>query len=494
MAKTPSWPELPLPERPADCQLSDWLHRELRLAMVEGRLAPGLRLPSSRSLARQLGISRGTVSAVYEELRAEGYVTARIGDGTRVVAAGEKSDGSAAFSDRPLPLPDRPVRMAKRAALWQRTPFPMNNSAPRAFRGNIPAAVDFPLEVWSRLMSRRLRLATRELLLECDPLGYLPLREAIARHLRGTRGLRCSGGHIMIVSGTQMALDLTTRLLADPGDAAWVEDPGYPGASRVLAASGVRVVPVPVDLQGMRVGEAVRRAPDARLAVVTATHQFPLGVALSLSRRAELLRWAQRNGSWIFEDDYDSEFRFSGRPPMGMQAMPGGGQVLFSGSFSKMLYPGIRLGFLVLPDTLIEPFRSARSLIDRFPTGLEQAVLCDFITEGHFERHLRRMRMKYLERYTTLVEVSRQMWGDRLVVDANDTGLQAMAWLEDGRSADLFAQTAGKSGYEFVPLSCYTHAVRKCLGHSVRSGLQVGFGALSPADLKAAVHAIGQIL
>ncbi|MES2441051.1 MAG: PLP-dependent aminotransferase family protein [Verrucomicrobiota bacterium] len=494
MAKTPSWPELPLPERPADCRISDWLHRELRLAILENRLAAGARLPSSRSLALQLGISRGTVSVVYEELQAEGHVTARTGDGTRVLPSTAAPRGVPAAPDsRPLPA-SKPGRLAKRAVLWQRTPFPLDNSVPRSFRANIPAVTDFPLAVWSRLMSRRLRLATRELLLECDPLGYLPLREAIALHLRETRGLRCSGGQIMIVSGTQMALDISTRLLADPGDAAWVEDPGYPGASQVLAASGVRVVPVPVDSEGLRVGEAVRCAPDARLAVVTATHHFPLGMALSLTRRVELLQWARRRGSWIFEDDYDSEFRFSGRPLMGMQGMPGGGQVLFCGSFSKMLYPGIRLGFLVLPEMLVEPFRSARSLIDRFPAGLEQAVLCDFMTEGHFERHLRRMRMKYLERYSTLVEVSRQVWGERLVVDANDTGLQAMAWLGGKRSAESLTLAAGKLGYEFIPLTRYTHAVRKCLGHRVGAGLQVGFGALPPAELRAAIHAVGRIL
>lgn len=494
MPKTPSWPELPLPERPADARISDWLHRELRAAILENRLAAGARLPSSRSLALQLGISRGTVSAVYEELLAEGYVSARVGDGTRVLPTGEISRAVPAVAEGEPRPPSPPARLASRAALWQRTPFPMDHTLPRSFRANIPSVTDFPLDVWGRLMSRRLRLVTQELLSGCDPLGYPPLRDAIALHLRETRGLRCSGGQIMIVSGTQMALDLTTRMLLDPGDAAWVEDPGYPGASQILAASGVRVVPVPVDAQGMKVGTAIRRAPDARLAAVTATHHFPLGVALSLSRRAELLHWAQQNGSWIFEDDYDSEFRFSGRPLMGMQGMPGGGQVLFCGSFSKMLYPGIRLGFLVLPELLVDSFRSARSLIDRFPACLDQAVLCDFITEGHFERHLRRMRMKYLERYTTLVEVSSQVWGERLVVDANDTGLQAMAWLGGGRSADSLALAAGRLGYEFIPLARYTHAVRRSLDRPVSAGLQVGFGALAPSELRAAIHAVDRIL
>lgn len=505
MPKMPSWSALPLPERPVDGRISDWLHRELRAAILDKRLAADAKLPSSRSLALQLGIARGTVSAVYEELLAEGYVSARIGDGTRVLpaatAAASVVGGASGPRASPLPSawgaasPDkRPARLAQRAGEWRRTPFPADETPPRSFRANIPSVDDFPLAVWSRLMSRRLRLATRELLLGCDPMGYPPLRGAIARHLRETRGLRCSGDQIMIVSGTQMALDLCARLLLDPGEAAWVEDPGYPGASRLLAASGARVVPIPVDRQGLRVAEAKRKEPHARLAVVTATHHFPLGLPLSLPRRAELLRWAAENDSWIFEDDYDSEFRFSGRPSMGMQGLPGGEQVLFCGSFSKMLCPAVRMGFLVLPERLVEPFRAARSLIDRFPAPLEQAVLCDFITEGHFERHLRRMRLKYLERYNTLVEVSREVWGGRLTVDANDTGLQAMAWLAGGIEAAAFCQAAAKIGYEFVPLSDYTLKVRHCLGHPVSSGLQVGFGALTPAELKAAIHATGRIL
>ncbi|WP_193214169.1 PLP-dependent aminotransferase family protein [Luteolibacter marinus] len=492
MPKNPTWPALPLPERPDGSRISTWLHREIRAAILEGRLAAGTRLPPTRSLASQLGIARGTVSSVYEELAAEGYVAARTGDGTRVLAAGRTQLVEPVTSQHLEQ--DTPVRLADRASEWQRTPFPIDQSPPRAFRANIPSAMEFPLEVWSRLSSRRIRFATRGLLLESDPLGYLPLRDAIAAHLCETRGLRCGGDQVMIVSGTQMALDLTARLLIDPGDSAWVEDPGYPGASRLLTAYGARVIPVPVDGDGMNVGEAARRAPDVRLAVLTPSHQFPLGVTLSVERRTDLLRRARMNGFWIFEDDYDSEFRFTGRPLVGMQGMPGGERVLFSGSFSKMLYPGIRLGFLVLPRPLVEPFRAARSLIDRFPATLEQAVLCDFITEGHFERHLRRMRMTYMERYATLVEVSRKVWGERLAVDSNDTGLQAVAWLGEGRSAEALTGTAGYLGYEFVPLTRYTHRIRRCLGHSIRAGVQVGFAAQTPAELTAAIHAVDKIL
>lgn len=494
MPKSPAWSALPLPERPAGSLLSDWLHQALRTAIVEERLLPGARLPSSRSLAVQLGVSRGTVSAVYEALIAEGYVIAKTGDGTRVLPSAPSAAAKHRIVWDQSPSLTAPVRLASRAAAWQLSPFPQDHSPPKSFRANIPSVTDFPLDVWSRLMSRRLRLATRELLLGCDPLGYPPLRDAMARHLRETRGLQCSGSQIMIVSGTQMALDLTARLLLDPGDAVWVEDPGYPGASRVMAAAHARVVPIPVDREGMKVALARRREPAARLAIVTAAHQFPLGMPLSPARRKDLLQWAREQQAWIFEDDYDSEFRFSGRPLMGLQGMPGGDRVLFSGSFSKMLFPGIRLGFLVLPPPLVEPFRQARALIDRFPATLDQAVLCDFITEGHFERHLRRMRLKYLERYTTLVEASRQAWAGRLIIAPNDTGLQTIAWLEGGRTAASFRAAAAKTGYEFVPLTEYCLRATQTLGRPAATGLQVGFGALTPQELRKAIRAVSRIL
>jgi GntR family transcriptional regulator/MocR family aminotransferase len=261
----------------------------------------------------------------------------------------------------------------------------------------------------------------------------------------------------MIVSGTQMALSLCSRLLLNIGDAAWVEDPGYPGASKLLAAMGARIVPLPVDAQGMRVDEGLRKAKDARMAIISAAHQFPLGVTLSLPRRAALLDWAQRQEAWIFEDDYDSEFRFAGRPLMALQGMPGGDRVLFCGSFNKVLYPGLRLGFLVLPEPLVEPFRRMRSLVDRYPAGVEQAVLADFMAEGHFERHLRRMRIKYMERHEVMITESRRVWGERLVVTPTDTGLQTIGWLRGGHSAKKFASLANAKGYEMLPVSNGTH-------------------------------------
>ena len=494
MPKTPPLPALPLPTCPKGTGLSAWLHRELRAAILEGRLLPDARLPSSRCLANQLSISRGTVTAVYEQLADEGYVSAIVGDGTRVM-----SSWQVPVRTQPGPIPRRvypkgSIRLSNRAKAWQETPFPMENTKPRAFQANTPSVVDFPLAAWARLVGRRLHRATSMLLSENDPLGYLPLRESIAAHLRETRGLHCNGGQVMIVTGTQMALSLCSHVLLNQGDEAWVEDPGYPGAARLLAAMGVRLIPLPVDAHGMRVDEGLRKAKDARLAVITAAHQFPLGVTLSLPRRAALLDWAQRQDAWIFEDDYDSEFRFAGRPLMALQGMPGGERVLFCGSFNKVLFQGIRLGFLVLPEPLVEPFRRTRSLLDRYPAGVEQAVLADFISEGHFERHLRRMRIKYLERHEVMITESQRLWGERLIVAPTDTGLQTIGWLEGGRNAKQVATLANAHGYEVQPLTDYAVHASQSLGHALSTGLQLGFGAHPPEQLRSAIRAIGNLL
>lgn len=494
MPKSPPLPALPLPPRPAGAGLSDWLHRVLRAAILEGRLLPEARLPSSRCLAEQLKISRGTVTAVYEQLADEGYVSAVVGDGTRVLSSWQKPVGVQSEPDQRRLRSKKPARLSRLAAALQDTPFPMENTKPRAFQANTPSVVDFPLGAWTRLVTRRLHRVTSALLSENEPLGYPPLREAIAAHLRETRGLQCAGAQVMIVSGTQMALYLCAHLLLNAGDAAWVEDPGYPGATRLLAAMGARLVPQPVDAQGMKVNVNLHKTQDARLAVVSAAHQFPLGVTLSLPRRAALLDWAQRQEAWVFEDDYDSEFRFAGRPLTALQGMPGGERVLFCGSFNKALYPGIRLGFLVLPEPLVEPFRRARSLLDRYPAGVEQAVLADFITEGHFERHLRRMRIKYMERHEIMITESRRIWGDRLIVTPTDTGLQTTGWLGGGRNAKNLITAAAALGYEMQPLTDYALQARRSLGHSLSSGLQLGFGAHSPEQLRAAIRAVGKLL
>jgi GntR family transcriptional regulator/MocR family aminotransferase len=333
-----------------------------------------------------------------------------------------------------------------------------------------------------------MRLASRELLLAGDITGHRPLREAMSAHLGLTRGVVCDPDQIFILSGIQQALDLVARLTLDPGDEAWVEDPGYPGATTMFQAVGANPIPVPVDESGLRVTEGIRISPRARLAYVTPAHQFPLCVTMSVERRVQLIEWSRQTGAWIFEDDCDSEFRFDGRPLPALQGLHPKGNVIFAGSFSKMLFPSLRIGYLVVPPHLVEAMRAARSITDRYGPSLTQAVLSDFIAEGHFDRHLRRMRGIYGEHLEALARASECHWGERLVVRKTQTGLQTVALLRDGGSAEELARAAKDVGVEVVPVSRY--AIRS----KPDDKLQLGFAAVSPSELRVGVEAVSRLL
>jgi GntR family transcriptional regulator / MocR family aminotransferase len=490
MAKTAHHVELPLRSPRTNESLSGWLYRELRTAILDGRLKPGARLPTTRSLATQHCISRGTVVNVFEQLLSEGYLESRVGSGTSVNRK-LPDDFFDPTSTRVGPTPSsKPVTrgiLSKRGKQMAVSPF-YDYTKPRAFRANQPSVNHFPTEVWSRLGARRMRLASREMLLAGDVLGYRPLREAVAAHLGSTRGVVCTADQVMIISGIQQALDLVTRLVLDPGDEAWMEDPGYEGAVAILRAVGAKLIPVPVDENGLRVMEGLKLAPKARFAFVTPAHQFPLGVTLPLERRLKLLEWSRSTGAWIFEDDYDSEFRFAGRPLTAMQGLAPDGNVIFCGSFSKMLFPALRMGFLVIPPHLIDPLRAARSIVDRYGPVVEQAVLCDFITEGHFGRHLRRMREVYAEHLDVLMTAARSEWGDRLTLQSTDTGLQTVAWLAKDLDDAEFARAASERGVEVGALSEFA------LKWKGRNGLQIGFASVGAAELRRGVRAIAKLL
>lgn len=490
MARTPNQIELPMQPAQSGETLFAWLYRELRAAILTGRLKPGTLLPATRALAAQWGIARGTVVRVFEQLLDESYLESRAGAGTTVNHELPDDYFNAAGS---LTIPSGPAvegKLSKRGGLISFSPFlmPFEVRDVRAFVSNCPSVMHFPTDLWSRLRARRMRLASREMLLAGDVMGYPPLREAIAAHLGSTRGVVCDAEQVMIVSGTQQALDLVARITLDPGDAVWMEDPGYPGAATIFSAAGAEVVPIPVDSKGMKVAEGLRRAPAAKLAYVTPANQFPLCVALPLDRRLKLLKWSRATGAWIFEDDYDSEFRFDGRPLTAMQGLAPDGNVIFSGSFSKMLFPALRMGYLVLPPHLVDPMRAARSLTDRFGPVVEQAVLCDFIVEGHFGRHLRRMRQIYGENLNLLMTESRREWGDRLVLQPAQAGLQTIGWLADGREDVEFCRAARGCGVIVMPLSTWA------LRWKERSGIQVGFAAVGQNEIRSGVLALAKLL
>lgn len=490
MSRTPRPQSLPLRPPKANEKLGDWLYRELRSAILEGRLRPGTLLPPTRTLARDSGVSRGTVVGVFEQMIAEGYLESRPGSGTSVHRQLPdrffEAPKTTAFNEKFVP-----GRLSQRSRLLMESPFPKTPEAlreVRAFTANRPSVRHFPADLWSRLISRRMRLATREILQAGDVAGLRSLREGIADHLAATRGVVSDPAQIFIFSGIQPALDLIARLTLDPGDEAWMEDPGYPGAAKILRAAEARVIPVPVDQCGLQVEEGVLRAPRARFAYVTPANQFPLCVTLPLNRRLQLIEWSRSTGAWIFEDDYDSEFRFDGRPLAAMQSLAPDGNVIFSGSFSKMLFPSLRMAYVVVPPHLVDAMTEARSLLDRFTAPLAQAVLADFIGEGHFDRHLRRMRQIYAEHLSALTSAAEAEWGDRLKIQPARCGLQTVGWLAKGLDDEKFCRAVRGAGVALMPLSRWSMNWKK------RNGVQIGFAAAEPEELRRGVRAVTKLL
>jgi GntR family transcriptional regulator/MocR family aminotransferase len=488
MAKRPGGFELVLAPRDARTPAHRWLYGALRAAILRGRLRPGARLPSTRNLAVQYGLSRGTVVAAFAQLIAEGYISGTVGSGTYVSAVlPDELLQVAALAGPEGPLPAAPRRLSRRAA--QVAAFPAIEPRPlRAFRPNLPALDQFPTALWAQLASRRLRRASLRMLIGCDNAGYAPLRAAVADYLAASRGVACHPDQVLIVSGIQEALDLVARLALDPGDAVCMEDPGYGGARRVFLAAEARIVIAPVDDEGMRLPPA-RQLRGVRLAYVTPAHQYPLAVAMSLPRRLALLAWARAAGALVFEDDYDSEFRYAGRPLPALQSLDrGGGQIIFAGTFAKVLFPSLRLGYLVAPSDLVDRLTAALSLIHRHAPLLDQTVVCDFIAEGHFGRHLRRMRQLYAERLAVLMECAQRQLAGRLELSPVEAGLHTIGWLGDGITGEAAARAAAARDVEVVPLARFHR------GAMQRDGLQLGFAAVGPREIRRGVDELARAL
>ena len=438
MPKAISSFELTLRPRPHRQTLANWLYGELRAAILEGRLATGARLPSSRDFAKQYGLSRGTVVNVVERLQAEGYVTSRVGFGTwvnRVEAprSARQATTTPAYIRRVLSTYTRPQPWVDRAFADRIRPF----------RIGVPAISEFPSEVWGRIAASRARNFRSWLKKEADRRGFRPLRDAIAEYLRTSRGVRCTAEQIVIVSGIQQALDLLSRLLLKKDDRIWMEDPGYFGARIAFENVGARSVAVPVDDQGLCVFAGIKISPNAKGAYVTPAHQFPLCVTMSLERRLALLRWAALAGAFVIEDDYDSEYRFQGAPVPALQSLDNHSSVIFIGSFSKTVFPALRVGYVVLPPQLVESFLGFRYRTDFRNSSFDQAVLSDFIVDGHLARHLRRMRNLYAERLATLMEGAQQHLGGVLEISSVRAGLYTIGYLKNemtSRQAEMLAE------------------------------------------------------
>ena len=466
----------------SDDSLQRRVYARFATAILEGHLRPGNRLPSSRELARTLHVGRNTVMWALEQLTVEGFVEARRGAGTfvsnRLPATGSNNGAAGGWRRNG---PDA-VRVAKRASHYAAIPASLATpQRPVPFRMNMPAVDAFPVATWLRisksLLSGRMSGGGTRLLGETDAAGYAPLRDAIARYLTISRGVSCTPDQVIVVAGAQQAIDLAVRVLLDPGDAVWCEDPGFPGAVAALKASGAEIVSVPVDEEGMNVGLGERRRPNARVAVVCPSTQFPLGHALSLRRRVQLIEWARRNESWIIEDDYDAEFRYQGRSIRSLQGLDGGRRVIYIGTFSKVLFPGLRLAYLVVPEPLVELFVNARTVAGRHSPTLEQALVERFMTDGHMARQVLRMRKLYAERRQVMIETLSATLGGLMRLAPGDAGLQMLGWLpEDWSDAEL-AREATEAGLEVAPLSRFAIARR------LPPALLLGFGAFTSDEI-----------
>ena len=462
-----------------------WLRDTFRAAIQSGKIKPNQCLPSTRELARITGVSRGTVLLAIEGLRSEGYLKSVHGSG--IFVADVLPDRY--LKSLPVSEHSEPVDSANRLSNYGARLQPVSYYAkPRttAFRTNLPALNLFPMDLWTRTATRRLSRISTTLLRGTDPQGYLPLRNTIRDYLTSSRSVVCDAEQILITSGIQESLDLATRILVNPGERVLIEDPGYGVAHAGFVAAGAEIVGVQVDREGAVPDESQWRG--ARLLYVTPGHQFPTGVTMSFRRREEILVSARRAGTYIFEDDYDSEYRYSGAPLPSLQSLDRSGRVIFAGSFNKTLFPGIRLGYVVVPKALAEVFRYCKAIHSHHHPALDQVVLCDFIDEGHFTRHLRRMRQVYHQRFQALAENIRTHLAGALELAEVEAGLQTVAWLRTSQDPEGIADQALRCNVDVVPLSRYSR------GLPIAAGFQIGFAAVDENAIAKGVQVLAKII
>jgi GntR family transcriptional regulator / MocR family aminotransferase len=466
------------------------IYEAIRTAILSGEFAPGKRLAATRALARELGVSRITVLNAYDQLFAEGYLDGKGGAGTFVAA--ELPDNllktetikrsKQKQTNAPLRLSPFGEKLATKdiGSIRARTIAKF-----QPFQNGLTAVDKFPFEIWSRIAARVHRNPSREVLGYGDPQGYFPLRKAIAVHLRSARGVNCTPEQVIITSGAQQALNLAARIFLSEKDSVLIEDPCYQEARSAFAAIGAKIIPVPVDAEGLNLAATKQKG---KLIYVTPSHQYPLGVTMSLPRRLALLEWARSNNAWIIEDDYNSEFRYAGRPLASLQGLDQGGRVIYVGTFSKTIFPSMRIGCAVVPPDLVGIFTAARALNDTHSSLIDQAILTEFIGDGHFARHVRRMRTLYEERQRTLVAECEKNLAGLLEVKKADAGMHVVGWLPQGVSDDAASRKAAEQNLKLAPISAY------CAKRLPRGGLILGYTAFGKNQIKEGVKKLKAIL
>jgi GntR family transcriptional regulator/MocR family aminotransferase len=480
-----SWAELYAVDvdRAAAAPVFRQVYQQLRAAILSGALRPGTKLPSTRELAGEVGVSRSAVVAAFEQLLAEGYAVGRTGAGT-YVAADLPEPFAAGHGRKPRPAPAAGASTAARALGGFADVTAQDDERPFNLGRTLVDARS--AELWRKLSARSLHSFGRQHLGYGDPRGMPELRRCVCDYLTAARGVRCAADQVVITAGTQQAIDIVARLMQGPDKEVWIEDPGYPLTRLALVAAGAKVCPIPVDRHGIDVAEGIRRAPRARAAFITPSHQFPKGVALSMARRLALLAWARESGAWIVEDDYASEFRYGGRPLASLQGLDDAERVIYIGTLNKALFPGLRLGYAVVPAALVRAFVTARYLIDRQPPSLSQAVVAAFMDEGHFAAHIRRMREMYRDQRDALVGALRRRLGEHLIVDPPDQGMHLVAYTRRGLS-DVGIERAARTHGVVVRAVSRLHVEAPA-----QSALMLGFSGYPRQTIAPAVARLAQ--
>jgi GntR family transcriptional regulator/MocR family aminotransferase len=482
----------------AELPLYRQLYNAMRQSILTNQLSAGTRLPSTRAFAHTLGISRSTVVVAFEQLLYEGYLRGKVGSGTYVedvlpdefLSLTKQSQTTTTHTSttthsRPQSLSERGKIIATSRVAPQQNWNPA--TLQQTFKHGVPALHEFPFKLWSQLANKYWLQSDPANFGYTDPAGFRPLRREIASYLQTTRGVHCREEQIIIVAGSQQAINLAAQLLIDPGDDVWIEDPCYLGARGALLSSGAQLIPLPLDAEGIDIKQGMQTSPQARLIYVTPSHQFPAGITMSLSRRLALLHWAEQTGAWILEDDYDGEYRYMGHPLASLQGLDQANRVIYIGTFSKVLFPGLRLGYLVAPPALVDAFTAARAAADRHSPTIDQLVLTEFIREEHFARHIRRMRSLYAERQSILLDAIQKELAGAINVQPHEAGMHLIARLAAEYDDLSIAKLAAKRNIVVTPISNYYFK------SAPFNALLLGYTAFNEQEIRTGVHSLARI-